>query len=95
MPGAPERYIHFIANSIGARWNAIWPDDYGYTKPWKWEVKSGRWEKRLAPGNPDSVCCSGKDAARGRVLAGEYCACDVDRAGRGKLHVLGAVREGI
>lgn len=44
QPVAGSTYFQLVANSTGARWNAIGPDNKT-AKPWNWEVKSGKWEK--------------------------------------------------
>jgi hypothetical protein len=41
---AGSAYYQLIANSVGARWNAVGPEGKE-AKPWKWEVRSGKWEK--------------------------------------------------
>ena len=43
-PTDANRYFQLIANSVGARWNAIGPDVKD-TKPWGWEARPGKWDK--------------------------------------------------
>ena len=44
QPVSGSVYYQLIANSIGTRWNAVGPENKE-TKPWNWEVRSGKWEK--------------------------------------------------
>ena len=44
QPATDTSYFQLVANSVGARWNAVGPDSKT-AKPWNWEVKSGKWEK--------------------------------------------------
>ena len=44
QPVAGSAYFHLVANSLGTRWNAVGPENKP-AKPWKWTVRSGKWDK--------------------------------------------------
>lgn len=44
QPASASKYYQFITNSVGARWNAVGPENRE-AKPWNWEARPGKWEK--------------------------------------------------